>query len=438
MEKICIECGCIIENDEYIETANGDYVCEDCRDDYFCCDDCGEYFHNDYCVEVYNSRYGTEYVCEECADNNYMRCDNCGEYTDDFCNTRDGIMCVDCMRDYYWCEECEEYVHGDEYDFDAEMCYSCAERNVIKPYHYHKDEDPLFYISADRTTWSPRSAEWFMGIEWELETSTPEHDARELQRILGDRAYYERDCSVRGFETIFQPHTFEAILKSDAIREAFDYARDNLVANSHTGLHIHVSRCAFGSTKEEQEDHIAKLVALHTDGFAFDSLVKLARREDLYYCEAINSRRKDKDEAKDYVDGYGGHSVAFNCGNRATVEFRIAQSTTDYDEFIAWVKIVKMLVEASKKIDFEDAENFYVWFADADDTIKAYMSEHGVLWEEPMEITVDNYKKIISKLCSKINDNLDAQGLALLSEPTILALIANANMQERVSLGYRR
>ena len=90
------------------------------------------------------------------------------------------------------------------------------------------------------------------------------------------------------------------------------------------------------------------------------------------------------------------------------------------------------------EIDFEDAENFYVWFADADDTIKAYMSEHGVLWEEPMEITVDNYKKIISKLCSKINDNLDAQGLALLSEPTILALIANANMQERVSLGYRR
>ena len=407
MEKICVDCGCVIENDDYIINANGDYVCSDCSWDYYECAECGELVHVDHLV--YLERYDI-HVCDDCL-----------------------------SRYYVTCEECGEIVAEDDYDFDRGMCDECASRSVIKPYHFHKHESRKFFTSDDHYTMSPGGDEYHGGIELELQTDDyPEECARDLQEILGSHAYFEEDCSVPyGFETIFEPHTFDAILSSDVIKRAFEYMAENMYANSETGLHVHVSRCAFGATRDEQDDNIAKLVALHTQGHAFDTLAKLARREDFYYCGALSARNKRKQEAKAFANGCGSHGVALNCGNYNTVEFRLGQATTDYNEFIAWIKIIQMLVERSKTIPFESATNIYAWFAYADDTVKEYMADNGVVWEEPIEITTFDYVYIIDSLCAKINDQLRAQSLPTIDNSALISLLAvNSPTQVRATLGY--
>ena len=445
MDKICVECGCVIDNDEYIVTADGEYVCEDCRENYFMCDDCGEWFHNDYAIFINDYKV----VCEACSDD-YVRCDVCGEYHnyEDLQIVRGGDeVCEDCLDRYYvWCDECEEYVEEDDYNYDREMCYDCVRRIcVIKPYHYHKGERPRFYNSDGTVTREPKE-DMYGGVELEqmVRNGYSEEHAQALAEILGDRAYFEDDCTV-DFECILQPHTFEALFNSEEIKEAFEYMSENMYDDAEeAGLHVHVSRTAFGDTSEEQEENIAKLIVLHSKGFAYDTLMTLSRRTDYAarWARAFGGSDYTKTDKIDYAKDYAGrryndHNVAVNCGNSATVEFRLGAGTADYDKFIAWLHIIKMLVEKCKTISIEDADNFFVWFEDADDTVKQYMAMRGVVWEAPMKITTDNYKKIIDRLCEKINDNLDAQGLERLNERTILALIANASTQERISLGFR-
>jgi len=326
-------------------------------------------------------------------------------------------------------------VSEDSYDYDYEMCDECANKRIIKPYHWHKGDAPTFFGDG----------KYFFGVEWELMLRHGYSDdhARELRDILGDRAYFEDDCTV-DFECIFQPHTFEELVNSEEIKRAFEYAKEHMMNDDceESGLHVHVSRTAFGDTEEEQDDNIAKLIVLHTKGYAYDMLKKLSRRTDHSARWARGfSKGENKDATLEYAKQYvkyrdNDHNVAINCGNRATVEFRLGAGTVDYDNFVAWVSIIKMLVEKCKTISLEDADNFYVWFEDADDTVKQYMAMHGVIWEEPIDITTDNYRIIIDRLCDKINENLRAQNMDALNHEVMLALIAGAGQQTRASLGY--
>ena len=447
-DKICAECGCIIEADDYITLPNGDYVCADCAEEYERCRDCGEYHRRDE-MEI---AYG-EYVCQSCAEEYYTRCDQCGELicNEDVHETEMGDWwCEHCLDwyDYYYCSECGLYYHYDHYNNRADMCNDCARENgydLIRSYHAHKCESPYFFITALKATYTPVEAHWFFGVEWELESDEPEADAKELHDILGERAYYEEDCSVDGFECIFQPHTYEALVNSEAIKRAFEYAQAHMSAYN-TGMHVHVSRTAFGATEDEQNDNIAKLVLLHEEGFAFDQLVKLSRRDPSQiedWCNPLRHKRYhgySKDEmktvAKNYAGGAGDHGTAINCANRATVEFRLGSGTVNYDEFLAWIEIIKLLVETSKKISIDDAQNFWVWFADANDDIKRYMAEHGVEWEEPVEVTLEDCKEIMVKLMDSINSACIAGNVPTLEYNQMLTVIAHANRQTRTALGF--
>ena len=76
--RICDDCGCVIENDDYYTTYDGRIICEDCYDsDYFTCEDCGSILPLDDAVSV---NHGGSYVCPDCADRYYYQCADCGEY----------------------------------------------------------------------------------------------------------------------------------------------------------------------------------------------------------------------------------------------------------------------------------------------------------------------------------------------------------------------
>ena len=450
-ELICKDCGRIIDTatESYIETADGDIVCSDCMSDYRQCRDCGDYFPRD---DMYIA-YG-EYVCATCMEENYTVCDRCDELicNDDIYYTRDGRnLCDHCLswEDYRWCEECCEYVPYNEYNHRVDMCNDCAEANgygLIKSYHAHKCDAPLFYVTSHKHIGVPKSNLWFFGVEWELESDYCDEDAKVLHEILGDRAYYEDDCSIDGFECIFQPHTYEALVNSEAIKKAFEYAKQNMSAND-TGLHVHISRTAFGETEEEQEENIAKLVVLHQRGFAFEQLTALSRRNESQvdeWCRPLNHKRyastKEEfhDSAKRFAVGCGDHGTALNCSNSATVEFRLGSGTTDYEEFIAWIEVIKLLVDTCKTISIDEADNFYMWFANASDELKEYMTKCGVEWEEPVTVTIEDCKEIMVRLMDAINSSCRASHCPELTYNQLMSVIGHANMQTRLALGFEQ
>lgn len=445
METICANCGCIIEGNAYT-IANGDTICEDCVEQYEECADCGELYPRDEMTWTNNG-----YVCESCSyDYNY--CEYCDEMTDrEMVHVRYyGNVCEDCAENsdrFVYCEECEEWVLDNDYDYDADMCYSCSQeqrRNVIGSYHSHKGKPIVPHYSHLEMAGYHRKPNWLIGFEWEW-TSCEDHleVAEKLTEILGDRAYHEEDCTV-DVETIFEPHSYDAIIESGEIKKAFDYAKTVCDHESEAcGLHVHVSRTAFGDTDEEQTENIAKLVLLHTMGHSYKTLVKLSRRteEGRRWAKAFNNRYTDKEQMIEWAKSYvqyreNDHYVAINCGNRDTVEFRLGAGTVDYENFISWIKIINLLVTNCKNVPIEHANNIYLWLANADDSVKAYMEKRGVTWEEPKVLTEADYSTMLTTLMDKINADLTANGANTMDYNTMLTVLCNASIQTRVALGY--
>ena len=411
------------------------------------CYDCGRVFDTE--NEDWILVYGGDYVCDECMDG-WTTCDYCGEWVrrdeTTYLPNYDWDVCDDCRLDhFYYCWGCDNIIHEDDWNFDYDCCENCAEskrkNELIHRYHGCKEIPLIFFKSVCERTFNI-AVEKYLGIEWELCGSYIEEHVEKLHEILGDRANFEEDCTV-DVECVFQPHSFDAIIESGEIKRAFMYAEEHLCHEAEeAGLHIHVSREAFGSTREEQDENIAKLAVLHTSGYACDKLVELSRRTDyaLRWASPIRktgTKKETIERAKRHVDYRDNdHGDALNVGNYDTVEFRLGAGTVNYDNFIAWVKIINMLVERSKTIDIEDADNFYMWFADADDTIKGYMARRGVKWEEPIKVTVDTCNTMIKKLMDTINNNCVASGAPALDYNQLLTVLCNASEQERAVLGY--
>lgn len=438
MKRICRDCGRVIntDNDNYILYGD-EYVCEDCAEHYVECADCGEIIHID---DAYDTVNGL--VCEDCR-GEYVECEECGDVirTDDCTWTENGWVCEYCADHYYsYCEQCGSYVSNENYNDDYELCRWCAERSIIHPYHYCKTLDTKFFKSCLEKIGLQSEPRYYFGIEWELVGCGIYDHAENLKKILGDRINFEEDCTVDA-EGVFMPHSYDAIIESGEIKKAFEYAKDNLCDDaSCAGLHVHISRTAFGETEEEQDENIAKLALLHTRGFAYDQLYKLSRRSDDEWCRPLR-RHETKAESEDYAkrfvkEKYNDHNIALNCGNRATVEFRLGAGTVDYDNFINWIKIIRLLVEKCPTISMEDATNFYAWFEDADDSLKEYMESRGVKWEKAIKVTTEDYRNMMTILMDKINADLRGQGACTMDYNTMLALLCNANTQQRVALGY--
>lgn len=89
-ERVCINCGCVLEDEEGTAYGNGE-ICENCLEDEFSyCDHCGEVIHND---EAYNIING-DFLCRDCVEELTSICDHCGGrvYTSDTVSDDDTIV----------------------------------------------------------------------------------------------------------------------------------------------------------------------------------------------------------------------------------------------------------------------------------------------------------------------------------------------------------
>ena len=367
--KICERCN-ETHNVEDMQEINGYYYCQECVDEHFItCNHCNDIIEID---ESYTTQ--DDYtLCEYCYSNNATSCMNCGNiyYNEDrnmYHDSNYNYLCGNCIDDYTICHNCEEFVNNDSICFNeedeeyyCESCYSDIEHeNIINPYSYKPD--PIFY-GNDET---------YLGIELEIDRSDKsdniQQDAENILEIANnnnEHIYLKHDGSLDyGCEIVSHPasmyyheHNFPW---KEILQEALDLGyKSHDITNC--GLHVHISRSAFGSTETEQELNILKLLYLFEKHW--DNLVKFSRRTkgqlDSY------ARRYETDltmndqqilcDIKEKSDN--SRYFAVNLQNEHTVEIRIFRGTLKYSTFISCLQLCQHLVEICSILDISNIRN---------------------------------------------------------------------------------
>lgn len=391
----CDVCGCIIEDGYEYATADGRTVCADCASNMVVCDRCGELVDEDCVVTIYDE-YGDpdETLCEECAE----------------------------MSAHY-CEECGRWVNRWAWNGSYGMCEDCARRyNVIRDYHDGNPNGVRFHGSTD---WSVLRG--YIGVELEISGGYDYDDRNEsaatMLEALGwggcdpyDDAHAEWDCSVEGFEWIFQPRTLE---DWSVNRPAFERFLETVRSNGYrseegNGLHVHVSRTAFGHDVEQVAENVAKIERLFS-GANYDLMRTLAGRDE--YCASRWAPRKEDDRCEsrdDYkrsvVNRSRSRYEAINVTNRDTIEFRLGASTVDASRFYGWLECIAWVVRRAWTITPAEAESFDSWFYPAPESVRTFCISCGVPVYEPPQIDEERLFEVIDALVSAVRNVASVTG----------------------------
>lgn len=382
--RTCAICGEIIEDGDEYETVEG-IVCGECFDDEFIeCSSCGDMIREEDGVPVYDYWGDVHMIaCEDCA-----------------------------QRYFYYCHECGRYFTEDAYNFDSDTCRECAPEPVIAQYHDGNPNGLQFHGDSD---WSAVEG-LFAGVELEVtggcDWSERNVCAAEMLEAAWDSdgwdtLHFEQDCSVDGFECIFQPRTLEDWrAHTGDLQRMLDVARNNgYSAEEGNSLHVHLSREAFGRDTEERVETIAKLMRLF-DGTSFKLMQTAARASDSdamqWAAPAGIGGGSHEDVKRGIAEHHHGRYEAVNVTNRATVEIRLGRSTLDAREFVGWIELLAYAVKRARTITPEEAENFDEWFYGAPESVRTYLWAHEVPVYEPARLDAERVGELLSVVAARL------------------------------------
>ncbi len=320
----------------------------------YLCSECGAAV-----TEEYLHEFDERILCSSCLDNLTTICNCCGERIWRSDDEGDGSisLCSGCREyNYVTCEGCGCLIPNDEANYDDDYpycneCYRKLQECAIKSYNYKPE--PIFYGSGNL----------FYGVELEIDKGGERSDYAEAilntANMHNKHLYAKHDGSINdGFEIVSHPMTLDYHARNMNWYEIMKMASD-LGYRSHQtqtcGLHIHVSRSAFGKDYATQEDTISRIV--HFVEMHWNELLKFSRRTE----ENINrwaSRygisTTAKDTYKNAKEKHCGRYVAVNLENYATIEFRLFRGTLRYKTFLATLQLVdEICLLAIKLIDKE-------------------------------------------------------------------------------------
>ena len=299
------------------------------EDDYFLCNGCDIYCHNAERRNFHGRRY-----CEGCYDNNVARCGDCD--TD------------------YW---------SDDY-------HNCDENNESIILDYSYKPRPIFYGK----NYNPKERLYF-GLELEVESvrGDREDNAGIVKELLGDRVYLKEDGSLRnGFEIVSHPHSLEAF------RKEFNWSSFSRLRNiglrswdtSTCGIHIHVSRNAFGPVYESRtgepydpwaddmtyadrqkyyrtrQTHELKFIKLIYDNDR--QVCRLAGRHSEDYANFTDKGRLTRKVRRGETSG--GRHAAVNTENDSTLEVRVFKGSLAPERVLACLEFVHSAVEYTRDL----------------------------------------------------------------------------------------
>ena len=346
------------DNETMYETSDG-YICEDCRALYYTmCEDCDEWVRDEDIITVDGHRS----VCRECADEFYHKCDHCDELYSSFnlaVDTHYMTLCETCYQNFFFtCPGCDEAYNTDDGEYVGQVfyCHYCAreaQREGILSYS-HKPE-PVFF-----------GGDSGYGLEVEIDDGCNRQDAAEdINEAGDDHIYLKEDGSLssQGMEIVTHPATLDYHVNkfpwADICRVALSYGYRSHDTDT-CGLHIHASRSMFGSTEDEQDLTIAKIILL-IDRWYDTKIVKFARR-DLSkmrrWADKPNADIRPEDGDADAVYKSKKHESdryrAINLCNYHTVEFRFFRGTLKRDTIIASIQWVDTIIQYCRNTPLKD------------------------------------------------------------------------------------
>jgi hypothetical protein len=350
-------------------------VHEKCSQKMGCCDRrylWGGWHRNDSCfLKPYN--FEGEYICQLCLDerlldNNeildedYFLCNSCDNFrhndSADYFNGEQ--FCQRCIDDHvYTCDDCsEQYWEGSDH-----YCSESSYGGLIHDYGYKPR--PYFYgrTSGERI---------FMGFELEVEvrSGNMRDQASEVVNALGDHAYLKHDGSLNhGFEIVTHPHSLNSYKKEFAF-DSFKRFRSNGLRSWDTstcGLHVHVSRNAFGVY-----DNRTDTISNNSRQFHELRFIKLIYDNQRQVCALAGRTSEDyanfhdKGRLRDKViNGYsaGGRHSAVNTENTNTLEVRIFRGSLNENRVLMALEFVHCAVEYTRNLKVNGKNKALSWLA---------------------------------------------------------------------------
>lgn len=384
----CLECGEEMGREDAFLGPDNEHYCEDCYDDLFAvCERCEDVVPRDDLIAVENEAW-----CEYCVDRHAVECDNCNDLVRHEYAYRDYniTVCDVCYENSYTtCIECDSIVHIDDAHFENgdSYCPDCIpeEERVI----YDWDEGPplVFHRFHDQSR-------VFYGVELEVErcdSPVDRYDMAETIYEMASQLYCKRDGSLDdGIEIVSHPADYDFHMQKLPWRDVLNRLASEGYRSHDAGtcgLHVHVSRAAFGKDVEEQEENIYRLLYL-IEKF-WPQWLRLSRRTESqmrqwasrYLSDNETPDRVPKSVLLNRAKNLGKYH-AINLQKRHTIEFRLFRGTLNVNTFYATLQLVNYIVNlvTDPTADLERLS----WEEVADELrnltpeLKRYMDERGL------------------------------------------------------------
>ena len=340
-------------------------------------------------------RVGSDWLCESCADELTVVCDACGEriYSEDAVEDSNYTLCESCFdEDYVRCADCDRILRRDRAywdDDDNAYCASCWDDHCSVIHEYSYTPDLVFHGKGLR----------HFGVELEIDGGgTDRYNAEKLLNIANadaENLYIKTDGSLDdGLELVTHPMTLEYHLNempwATVLRKAqeLDYLSH---AAGTCGLHVHISRLAFGCTYEQQEAAIARLLYFVEKFWA--ELLRFSRRTQSQmnrWAARYGIRLTPSEQMNHAKNSCAGRYTAVNLTNADTVEIRMFRGTLKLNTLKATLQMVNHLVEVAVSMSDSKVQDMS-WF-DFLDTVHEpgliqYLKERRLYVNEPVNVS---------------------------------------------------
>ena len=204
------------------------------------------------------------------------------------------------------------------------------------------------------------------GVELEIDGAGQSRE--HAQQILAaanreaEHLYVKTDGSLDdGLELVSHPMTLDYHLSTMPWANVLEKSRA-LDYTSHKagtcGLHVHISRKAFGITEEEQEAAIARLVYF-VEHF-WSEVLRFSRRTQSQadrWAARYGVKLTPQDTKKHLKDTHMGRYMAINLTNYHTVEVSIFRGTLKLNTFLSTLQFVNHLCDIAVYLSDKELEN---------------------------------------------------------------------------------
>lgn len=306
-------------------------------------------------------KYLGEHCCPSCVkdlqaeygEDSFFYCDECNSYElEDNSRTFEGNRyCSSCYsNNVYQCNECD-VTYWDGHDHDCE--YEDIPSSLIHDYSYRPR--PHFFGVA----------KYHFGFELEVESNgnSRKSGASYIVDKLSPRVYLKNDGSLdEGFEIVSHPHTLDE-LQTQFNWEALDGLRRQGFRSWNTstcGLHVHVSRTAFGEIVRRTDIVKSQAHELRFIKLIYDNqrqIERLAGRSSSY------AKFNDKGSLANRVK-HGSQDdryEAVNSQNESTLEIRVFRGSLKPTRVLSAVELVHASVEYTRDLKVNASNNALKW-----------------------------------------------------------------------------